>query len=97
VTTLGRVPLFYYVLHFYVAHMVATLLAFAQYGETALDFAFIPYPSFGGPAGSFPTGFGYELWAVYFTWFVVLAICYPACRAIAAAKSRQRRWWHAYL
>ena len=97
VATLGRVPLFYYVLHFYVAHIVATLLAVAQYGGAALAFVFMPYPSFGGPAEAFPTGFGHDLWVVFLIWLAVLAICYPACRLIAAAKSRRRHWWLAYL
>jgi uncharacterized membrane protein len=48
VRTLGRVPLFYYVAHFYVAHLIATALAFASHGAAAAGFVLKPYPSFGG-------------------------------------------------
>ena len=45
----GRVPLFYFVLHFFVAHAAAVLLAGAVYGRGAWTFMFQPVPSMGGP------------------------------------------------
>ncbi len=96
-TVFGRVPLFYYVLHFYLAHLIATALAFATYGGAAARFALLPYPSFGGPADRFPTGFGYDLWMTYLVWLAVVALCYPLCRWYSGVRARRRDWWLSYL
>jgi len=97
IITFGRVPFFYFMLHFFLAHIIASLLALAQYGGAALDFMFHPYPSLGGPAGLFPGGFGYPLWTTYLVWLVVLVVCYPLCRWYAGVKRRRSHWWLAYL
>ena len=91
----GRVPLFFFVVHFYLAHLAMLLLASIQY-RTA-TFMFQPEPSVGGSPQSFPPGFGYELWVVYAVWVVVILICYPACRWFADIKARRRDWWLSYL
>jgi uncharacterized membrane protein len=94
---LGRVPLFYFVLHFYAAHLVAALLALLKYGSPALGFLFHPVPSMGGPRELFPPGFGYDLWVVYAVWALVVVGIYPACRWFAKLKERRRDWWLSYL
>jgi uncharacterized membrane protein len=93
----GRVPLFYYVAHFYVAHLIATALAFAAYGAAAAAFVLRPYPSFGGAAENFPTGFGYGLAATYVVWLAVVAICFPLAGRVEALKARGRPAWLRYL
>jgi uncharacterized membrane protein len=93
----GRVPLFFFVVHFYAAHAAAALLALAQYGAGALAFIFQPVPSMGGPPGSFPAQFGYDLWATYFVWALIVLALYPACRWFAAIKAKRRDWWLSYL
>jgi uncharacterized membrane protein len=50
---IGRVPLFYFVVHIYAAHAAAVLLALARYGIGALAFIFQPVPSMGGLANCF--------------------------------------------
>lgn len=97
ISIFGRVPLFFYLLHFLVAHLLAILLAFLTYGSEAAAFAFVPFPSFGGPRGPFPPGFGYDLETVYAVWLAVLVICYPACRWFASFKARRGSWWLRYL
>ncbi|MFY8139224.1 MAG: DUF1624 domain-containing protein [Caulobacter sp.] len=94
---LGRVPLFYYLLHFFLAHLIATGLALATYGAQALSFVFTPYPSLGGPKEAFPADFGHGLLTVYVVWLVVVAVCYPACLWFAKVKARRRAWWLSYL
>lgn len=96
-TVFGRVPLFYYILHFYLAHLIATALALITYGRAALGFVFLPYPSFGGRADAFPSGFGYDLWVTYLVWLAVLASTYPLCRWYSIVKSRRGNWWLSYL
>ncbi|WCM27415.1 heparan-alpha-glucosaminide N-acetyltransferase domain-containing protein [Sphingomonas sp. QA11] len=97
VATFGRTPLFYYVLHFLAAHIIATAWAFIIYGAAASTFIFLPYPSIGGPAGLFPKDFGHSLWAVYMVWIIVLTVCYPVCRRYARARSERQQWWLSYL
>ena len=53
VIVFGRVPLFYFVTHFYLAHIASVVLALAKYGSAAWGFVFHPAPSMGGPAKLF--------------------------------------------
>lgn len=94
---LGRVPLFYFVLHFYAAHAVAALIAWLRYRHSAFAFLSVPMPSFGGPSELFPAGFGYGLWVVYVVWVMIVVGLYPLCRWFARVKSRRRDWWLSYL
>ena len=57
----GRVPLFYFIAHFYAAHAAAILLAWLRYGRASFAFMFHPLPSMGGPRSLFPPEFGYDL------------------------------------
>jgi uncharacterized membrane protein len=97
VVVLGRVPLFFFVVHFYAAHAAAALLALAEYGTGALTFIFHPIPPMGGPAELYPELFGYDLWVAYLVWALVVLALYPACRWFAAIKARRRDWWLTYL
>jgi len=94
---LGRLPLFFFVLHFYAAHAAAALMAWLRYGHAAFGFLFVPMPSMGGPSERFPAGFGYDLWVVYIAWVLIVAGLYPLCRWFAGVKSRRRDWWLSYL
>jgi uncharacterized membrane protein len=93
----GRVPLFYFVAHFYAAHVSAALLALVRYGGDALRFIFHPVPSMGGPRELFPPQFGYDLWVAYVVWAVIVVALYPACRWFSRVKATRRDWWLSYL
>lgn len=93
----GRVPLFYFVLHFFLAHVAIVLLAVATYGSAAMGFMLQPVPSMGGPAKAFPPDFGYPLWVAYAVWVAIVVGLYPACRWFADVKNRSDRWWLSYL
>jgi uncharacterized membrane protein len=93
----GRVPLFYFVLHFFVAHLIAVLLAVGTYGSSAWSFMFQPVPSMGGPAQAFPPGFGWDLWVVYGVWIALVAALYPVCLWFSNVKERRQAWWLSYL
>jgi uncharacterized membrane protein len=96
-TVIGRVPLFYYVIHFWIAHLVASGLAWAQYGAASFAFLFMPLPSMGGPAKLFPPDFGYPLWVVYAVWIGVVAVMYPLCRWYDQVRTAHRTsWWAGY-
>jgi uncharacterized membrane protein len=93
----GRVPLFYFVLHFYLIHAFTVLAALLRYGWSATGFIFGPLPSIGGPRQLFPANFGYSLWVVYGVWIVTVLFLYPFCRWFAKVKATRRDWWLSYL
>ncbi|MBX9679283.1 MAG: heparan-alpha-glucosaminide N-acetyltransferase domain-containing protein [Gemmataceae bacterium] len=85
---LGRAPLFFYILHIYVAHALA-VLAGAYRGYSLREFL-VPYTSL-------PEDYGFRLPVVYAVWLLVLAVCYPACVWFADLKRRSKSKWLAYL
>lgn len=93
----GRAPLFYFVIHFYAAHAAAVFLATLRYGGDALNFAFHPVLSMGGPPELYPSPFGYDLWVVYLVWVLLVLALYPACRWFAEIKAARHNWWLSYL
>jgi uncharacterized membrane protein len=93
----GRVPLFYFVLHFFAAHLAVVIVSFAIYGRMALAFVFHPVPSMGGARDLYPADFGFELWGVYVMWALIVGTMYPLCRWFARVKARRREWWVSYL
>ncbi len=93
----GRVPLFYFILHFYAIHIVAILMAWARYGTAAFTFMFNLLPSMRGPGQLFPAHFGYSLPVVYVVWIVIVSLLYPLCRWFAKVKATRRDWWLSYL
>ncbi|HEY2378775.1 MAG TPA: heparan-alpha-glucosaminide N-acetyltransferase domain-containing protein [Gemmatimonadaceae bacterium] len=88
-TVYGRVPLFYYIVHIYVAHAVAMVLAFAQGGELRR----IPVVT---DPGSIPSWYGVSLPGVYLAWAIVVALMYIPCRWYAGLKARRNDWWLKY-
>lgn len=94
---IGRVPLFYYVVHFWLIHVAASVLALVSYGRASLAWLFMPLPSMGGPAAAFPAGFGYSLAATYAVWIAIVFLMYPLCRWFAGVKARRTDWWLGYF
>jgi uncharacterized membrane protein len=90
-TTYGRVPLLFYVLHIYVAHLIAMVVAYAQGGTVGF------LMTNDGPVAEHPGWFGLDLGWVYTVWILIVIALYPACRAFAAVKARRRDWWLSYL
>jgi uncharacterized membrane protein len=86
VAVYGRVPLFYYVLHLYLLHLLAVVLAWPASGAAALS---RPYAN--------GESLGYGLPAVYAFWVAVVAALYPACRWFAGVKRRSSSPWMSYL
>ena len=86
IAVFGRVPLFYYVLHLALIHLLAIALAWPSMGTTALTHRFI--------AGG---SLGYGLPAVYAFWAIVVLALYPACVWFAGVKRRSDAVWLSYL
>lgn len=90
----GRVPLFYYLLHVPLMHLVAVAFSYVKYGRAEWLFANWPPP---GQPQLEPEGYGYDLWVVYLVWLGVVAALYPLCRWFAGVKKRRRDAWLSYL
>ena len=88
---LGRVPLFFYLLQWYVIHGLAVAVAFARGEPTGWLFV-DSFPIQPPPSSAF------GLPAVYGFWLLVLAILYVPCAWFAGYKSRHRgSVWLSYL
>ena len=86
----GRVPMFYYILHIFLIH----LLAIATAALLGLDIGFLfSAPFFATP----PAGWGFGLPAVYAFWAATVLGLYPACRWFAGVKQRRKDPWLSYL
>jgi len=90
----GRVPFFYYVLHWYLLHGLAFAFAWFRYGH--VEFLFGVPPSLPVSVG-YPPDYGYSLGTVYLIWFTIVAIAYPLCRWFADVKSRSQSVVLSYL
>ncbi|MBS1810343.1 MAG: DUF1624 domain-containing protein [Acidobacteria bacterium] len=87
----GRVPLFYYVLHLFLIHLLAVIFSVVRYGH--LDKSLFENP----PFPSTPKDFGYGLPVVYGVTMLVVMLLYPACRWFAALKKQRKDAWLSYL
>lgn len=74
---IGKVPLFYYVLHFTFIHLLAVIVCYVRYGSAHWMFE---SPDLGTFPFMPPPGWGYSLPLVYLAWAVVVIVMYPLCR-----------------
>ncbi len=91
---IGKVPLFYYILHFSFIHLLAVATCYARYGSFHWMFE---SPDLAHYPVSPPPGWGYTLPVVYCIWAFVVAAMYPLCRWFAALKRRRSDAWLSYL
>jgi uncharacterized membrane protein len=90
----GRVPMFYFLLHFLVIHLLAVAASYARYGAVHWMFE---SPSLDRFPVTQPPGWPAPLPVVYLTWAAVVVLCYPLCRWYAAYKARHDAAWLSYL
>ena len=91
--SLGRVPMFYYILHLYVIHILAVFAALAT-GYTLSDMVFNTWVT-DSPA---LRGYGFSLGVTYLVWIGVVLLLYPICKWYDTYKINHReQWWLSYL
>jgi uncharacterized membrane protein len=90
--TFGRVPLFYYILQWYVAHGFAVLLGLVAGQPVAWQFS-PPFERFDNQS----PGLGFRLWVVYAAWIAGVLLLYPLSKWFAGVKRRRTDWWLSYL
>lgn len=91
--TFGRVPLFFYLLQWYTAHLLAIALGWL-FGQPVSWQWESPVDKFTHPP---PAGIGFSLWVVYLCWLTGILLLYPLCKWFAGVKARRRDWWLSYL
>jgi uncharacterized membrane protein len=90
-TVYGNVPFFYYILHFYLIHIITVILFYASgYNNSQII----------DPKSPFlfrPSTFGYNLGIVYLVWLFVIIVLYFPCRWFSKYKKTHSQWWLSYL
>jgi uncharacterized membrane protein len=90
----GKVPLFYFLLHLPLIHLVAVAVCYARYGAAHWMFespSLARYPFTG------PPGWGFSLPIVYLVWAFVVLVLYPLCRWFAGLRQRRSYPWLSYF
>jgi len=93
VSTFGRVPFFYYVLHIPTIHLAACVVSLIREGSVN-PWLFANHPM---AAGEAPAGYVWSLGLLYLVWAVCVTALYPVCRWYARVKGEGRRAWLSYL
>ena len=94
VSVYGRVPMFYYLLHIYLIHIVAMI---ASELFTTYDWSkwLLKEPLWFTQDFK---GYGYPLVIVYLVWILIVAALYPLCKRYDAYKqAHKEKWWLSYL
>jgi uncharacterized membrane protein len=87
----GKVPFFFFMVHFYLIHFVSAIAVlasgytWAQATDDKLFFKFRPFD------------FGYELGWVYIIWILIVLSLYFPCKWFGEYRARTRKWWLSYL
>jgi uncharacterized membrane protein len=91
---IGKVPMFYYLLHIPLIHLLAIAVCYARYGEVHWMFE---SPTLDHFPVTQPPGWGFSLPVVYLMWGIVVLTLYPLCRWFAGLKQRRSDAWLSYF
>jgi uncharacterized membrane protein len=84
----GRVPMFYYILHFYIIHTLIIIIFYIERhtSKEIENFFFFR-----------PDSLGFPLPGVYAIWLFVVILLYPLCKKYDRYKSTHQQRWLSYL
>ena len=91
---IGKVPMFYYLLHIPLTHLLAIAVCYARYGQMHWMFE---SPDLANFPITKPPGWGYSLPIIYVVWAVVVIMLYPLCRWFAELRRRRSDAWLSYF
>jgi uncharacterized membrane protein len=94
VLVFGRVPLFYFMLHVLLIHLLALVRSAVAFGGVHWVFE---SPSIDRFPITQPPGWPLSLPWVYASWVLVVVLAYPICRWYAGVRTRHRGGWLSYL
>ena len=92
--TFGKVPLFYYLTHFALLHVLAVVVCYLRYGTAHWMFESPDLPHY---PFSPPPGWGFTLPVVYLWWASVVLAMYPLCVWFGRLKQRRSDAWLSYF
>ena len=90
----GRVPLFYFLLHLPLIHVLAVMLCYGLNGGVHW---MLESPNLGAYPFTPPPVWGLPLPAIYLIWMAVVVTMYPICVWFASVKQRRQNAWLSYL
>jgi len=90
----GKVPMFYYVLHIVLLHLLAVVACVARYGSAHW---MVESPTLDTYPVTQPAGWPAPIPVVWLIWILVVVLLYPLCRWFAGVKRRRTDWWLSYL
>lgn len=94
IITFGRVPMFFYLVHFPLIHLLAVVYSLAKYHQASWLF----YGPMGwDTANLYPPDFGLGIAGVWAVWLLVVVLMYPLCVWFAQLKQRRRDAWLSYF
>lgn len=95
VAVFGRVPMYYYLWHLLLIHIL-TILAAAMAGYNFQDLIVLDAPINDVPGLK---GYGFNLPTVHLIWIIVVVILYPICKAFDKYKKlhQPHKWWLSYI
>lgn len=89
----GRVPFFYYILHLYLIHFLAGILA----KLTGFGWTMMVLPKWVTDMEELK-GYGFDLWIVYVVWVLIILMLYPFCKKFDTYKMNNKdKKWLSYL
>jgi len=95
VITFGRVPLFFYILHLYLIHLLA-MGAVVISGRPWTDM--ISVTNINAKDSPWLKGYGISLGGTYLVWILVIVLLYPLCKWYDKYKmNHKEKWWLSYL
>ena len=95
VIRIGRVPLFFYVLHLFLLHGLA-VIAVVLSGRPWTDM--ISITNINGKDSPWLKGYGFSLAGTYGVWILVVLLLYPLCKWYDKYKTNHKeKWWLSYL
>jgi uncharacterized membrane protein len=90
---IGRVPMFYYILHLYLIHLAAMIAAeFSGFRWTDM---ILQRRTWVDPQLK---GYGFSIGFTYLVWIGIVILLYPLCKRYDKYKSAHKeKWWLSYL
>ncbi len=97
VLVFGRVPLFYYLLHIPLIHLLALGYSYARFGGPTGLLTIEPFVAAMTGNSVYPPEYGVSLPIVYAVWAAVVLLLYWPCCWFAEWKRRRRDAWLSYF
>jgi uncharacterized membrane protein len=92
---IGRVPLFFYILHLFLIHTLA-LVAVVLSGRKWTEMIIISMAN--SKDSPWLKGYGFSLAETYAVWILVVLLLYPLCKWYDKYKTNHKeKWWLSYL